>query len=253
LSMLENYGLTTYFASNLTKDISHVNENSIGVIQKVHFHLTNETILSNVMYDTVCKNVRFLQSKSIEVDLRCNIDNLDFDYSQYFEIAKSLSIYRLVIALTFPSDDETNTYIKSDSFQSYSDLLMEIIQCAQKQQIKITFAKPIPPCIFPDNYQDSFLNNDELFPICSCFQDNYSFNMCITPDLKMAPCMGLTKYRKEFLFEYTWNDITKYCEKHIKPLLNKQLFTHCDSCFLFDRKLCQGSCLSHKIESNDGL
>jgi hypothetical protein len=49
-----------------------------------------------------------------------------------------------------------------------------------------------------------------------------------------------------------WKDLSEYCTAEIMPLLDKPLFEHCPDCFLYERRICQGACLSHKnIESKE--
>ena len=240
LSLIDKYDFTTYFASNLSVDISSFGHFNRQIIETIYVHITDAVLMDNIA---------FSKQQQIELVGRANIASKDTEIKKWFDFLQETGIMTLNVALTFPSADTENQYVDINSFAEYEDVIKELVNTAMAKHIRLSFAKPIPLCLFDRQMQHSLLANPDFHPLCNTHYHNYTHNVCIYPDMTIQPCLGISENKLVFNKELSMSKIEHFCADTIKPLLHKPLFPRCRDCFLYDRNLCQGSCLSYKIRS----
>jgi hypothetical protein len=159
---------------------------------------------------------------------------------------KKHHISALNIALTFPIKNADNRFVSHKDFSDFAPVIVDIIKKAAKDNISLSFAKPIPLCIFDDDIGRFLLARESFQPLCNVYEQQYTRNICINNNMQFNPCLGITSESLSFTPQTTWEDIELFCSKTIKPLLAKPLYEKCNDCFLFARKLCQGACSSYE-------
>ena len=246
LTLITRYGIKAYFASNFTIDCTSWQFFNSTVIDQIFIHLTDKTIDNTHLKNCMKKNIHHAKQQGIRLVYRTNISNKTPRIDEWFQIIKETDMYGLNIALTFPTQHSKNQFIDTALFDEYTDVIRKIMDEANKLKIELSFAKPIPLCIFDKKTQDNLLSRRNFHPICGVHYNNYTNNICISPEMTFHACLGVTNKSLKFKKDLSWKEIEVFCADTIRPLINKPLFDKCNSCFLFDRKLCQGSCLSYK-------
>ena len=249
LDLVAEYGLTTYFATNATIPLSRFKKQQLEVIDLLTMHIT-EHLWRNPEYMRIfCDNVEFAQQLGIDIIARCNITSPNLDVLPWFELIDRYQLKRMNIALSIPSSRHNNRFVSTNLFTDYVPVIRQCIDCCQERGINLSFAKPIPPCIFDEATAAWLLQYDNFAPMCNIHEDYGTRNVCLSPDLKFTPCLGVPAPSMDFNEQLTWNDLVSTMGNEVMGALQKPLFERCQGCFLFDRKLCQGTCLSYKYLS----
>ena len=246
LQLIENHGFKTYFASNFTFDCTSLENFNSNVIDQVFIHLTGQTFENQHLMDQLHKNVEYAKKAKIELMCRTNIANENPPVTAWFHFLEETKIQNLNIALTFPTPKADNQFIDIRSFEQYHSIIEQIINKATERRVGVTFAKPIPLCIFDGTMIRYLFALQKLRPLCNIYEENYTRNLCITLKKEFHACLGVTSSSLKFRENMEWSEVENFCANVIRPLLSKPLWTKCNDCFLFDRKLCQGACLSYK-------
>lgn len=246
LDLVAEFGMTTYFATNATIPLLNFNKQQIGVIDLLTMHMTR-SLWENLEYMRIfCENIELAQQQGIDIIARCNITCPDVDVTSWFELIDRYQLRRMNIALTIPSLLHNNNFVSTKLFTDYIPVIRQCIEHCQERRIDLSFAKPIPPCIFDEETAEWLLHYDNFAPMCNIHEDKGTRNICLSPDLKFTPCLGVPTPTMDFNEQLNWDDLTDTMGKEINGSLQKPLFERCHGCFLFDRKLCQGTCLSYK-------
>lgn len=246
LFILKKYGYRTYFASNFTIDNALADHFTKDVISKIFIHLTDYTLENPLLKDILFSNIAHSKQQGIDLTIRTNITNKNPPMDEWFDIMKATNIPYLNVALTFPAKNANNRFIDAESFIEYAPIIKQLIQRAGENGVFLSFAKPIPLCIFDKDTQHFLLSDRRFHPICGIHYEKCTYNVCITPEMNMHPCLGLTGSSLRFDKKMSWGDVNEFCFNTIDTLLSQPLFPGCKACFLYDRKLCQGGCLSYK-------
>lgn len=246
LNLIERYGMTTYFATNFTIDISPLNHFSKNTIKGLYVHLTTEIFRNEQLMKILVNNIHITKQRGIELVGRGNITHDLNDIDQWLYFLHDMGIKRLHVALTIPSSFSTNEYIAPTEFAAYIPIITDLLVKASKQQIAIGFAKPIPICLFPKKTASLLMRTGYDIMNCDIYKDNYMHNVCISPSLVFTPCLGLNSPKIHFSPTLTWDAIADKYAQYVSTLLNTSTYDKCKSCFLWDRRLCQGVCLSYK-------
>lgn len=237
-------GIKIYFASNMTWEVSDDCFNG-DVISKIYAHITKTTLDNQKLKEIFFKNVSSAKKKGIEVLLRVNIYDGNKDAKRWIDIAKELNINKLNIALTFPTKERNNNFVDIGDISAYSDTLINFYELAKNENITLDIAKPLPLCCFDDDIARILLKECPGSTYCSIFENDCTYNVTITNDGYFNQCLGLTKKKMPFSKTMSWDEVVEFCSD-VKELINKPLMNKCSGCYLFDAKICQGSCLSYK-------
>lgn len=247
LQLIYKYGFKTYFASNFTIDCTLLENFNTNVIEKIYIHLTNHSLENPYLKNQLFKNIEYAKKAKIALACRTNIANENPPIAAWFQFLQETNIQTLNIALTFPTLKANNQFVDIYSFGKYRSVIVQIINKAKEQNIDLSFAKPVPMCIFDEAMSHYLLTVKNFQPLCNVSEQNCTRNFCITPQKEVHACLGVTSRSLKFRENMKWTEIENFCTNIIQPLLSKPLWTKCNDCFLFDRKLCQGACLSYKI------
>ena len=245
LSLIAKYGLKSYFAGNFTIDCTRMQHFNKETIDRVFVHLTDKVIENQTWRKNLYQNIRHAQRIGILLTGRANISDKKPKINEWLQIITETGLQALNIALTFPTPQADNQFVDIQLFDEYAEIIEKIIDEAARLDVALSFAKPIPPCIFKKRtYQR--MSVDNYYPLCGIHGHRYTRNLCITPEKEFHPCMGLASTDLKFSPDMAWQEIENRCRQVVKPLLERPLFEKCGSCFLYNRKLCQGACLSYK-------
>lgn len=247
MDLVREKKMTTYFASNCTVPLTIFNDSQLESIDLITFHLT-AALWSNAEYMRIfCDNIELAQKKGIEIIARANIYKKDMDVDRWFAILDKYNIRRFNIALTIPSGHHDNEFVDIRWFSDYVELIKEIISKCTERGIELSFAKPIPPCVFDSMTACEILKYTGFQPYCNISEDGYTRNVALSPSMTLTPCLGMPAPEIQFSEELSWEDLSICHGGKVKEMLHKPLLPKCVDCFLFKRRICQGACLSYKM------
>ena len=247
-------GMKVYFATNLTVPLPASVMEQEGVIDQLHVHLTDAVFADERLMATFMDNLRLCREKKISVLLRGNIcagNELPL-YDEWIRIAKAHAIHTLNVAFTIPSHTGSNRYVPFETLRSLIPHLQYLWDQSQAQQIRLAVAKPLPLCLLPEDLAASILRTNLTATFCTIGEDGGLHNLSLSTDLRFSPCLGVDEPSVAFEETLTWDDLRAVFSPSVGAMLAQPLFAHCQNCFLYSRRLCQGACLSFKQESRKG-
>lgn len=246
LDLVQDYGMYTYFASNCTYPLSRFTERQAACIKSLTFHIT-EALWKNKEYMRVfCENINWARQRGINIIARFNIVKPNTDFTKCFELIEKQDLKCVNIALTIPDRSQDNTFVGASHFSDFADDLQRVIGFCKERKISLSFAKPVPPCAFPEDEALQMLAYDNFLPFCNVHEDGGTRNVCISPAKYITPCLGISAPKVLFSEKMTWDTLYKQMGAEVHCALRQPLFEKCNHCFLYHRHLCQGACLSYK-------
>lgn len=251
LAAVRESGMTTYFASNFTIDCSGLADFRPEVVRAVYLHLTDESLQNPRLRGAMMRNIELAKERKIELVARANITSTDSkSFEPWFEFLHQTGIPRLHVALTIPSLKATNAYVDLSRFEAYVPLIEGLVARADAERIALGFAKPLPLCLFSTGVAERLLQEGYGASLCNIYEDDYMHNICLSPEMNFAPCLGLSAPKIAFDEELSWGQIGEKFRPEVEHLLQAPLREVCADCYLYARRLCQGACLSYKSAKN---
>ena len=244
--LVADYGMRTYMASNCTMPLSRLTPKQLGTIDVLTCHMTESLWKRQEYMKTFCENLQLAQQMGIKIIARANIVSPNEETEPWFELVERYGLDTFYISTPIPSGAHDNLYIDPATFVSYVPVIKRCIGRCRERHINIGFAKPIPLCIFDRETASWLMQSDRFLPLCNNHEDGGTRNACISPDMHIEPCPGVPRPRIPFSESITWKDLETQLGAEIHRALQKPLFERCSRCFLSQRRICQGACLSYK-------
>jgi MoaA/NifB/PqqE/SkfB family radical SAM enzyme len=238
--------LKTYFATNLLGPERVISRLRPETVHSLIVHVAPRPTYRGKQWTTLLANMKRVRDQGVRQGLRVNMFKKDCDFSHVFAVAREVGHKEVQFALTFPSARGDNEFIPLDRFQEMIPAVIELQQACAGEGLRFLFSKPLPLCLFPEDQREEMVQHPEYSPSCSVFEDNCSHNACISPRENVSPCLGLLDVIRPWSSFGDWEEMSAFCRAEVLPLLDRPLFDYCPECFLFERRLCQGACLSHK-------
>lgn len=252
MRLVEEYGMTTYLASNCTAPMRGLPGFNKDTLKRLYVHFTRESLADNAMRRTVDDNICFCKEQEIEMAARINLTSPDVDTAlSWVDLTREKGIKRLNIALTIPSRFAANRYTDPSDFERYVPVITRMFDYARQSGIALGIAKPIPLCLFPEDTALEMLRADSCTALCGIHQSGYMNNLSLSTDMAFSPCLGLTDVRVPFDEAPDWATLARRFAPGVQRLLNRDASERCAGCFLKNRGLCQGYCLSYKYSAKD--
>ena len=251
---VEKRGMKMYFATNMSVPLPKVMLHSTTCIEQLHVHITNEIFHNEHLLSTFLNNLRLCRENGIDIILRGNIfsDDTEEHYNDWFKIAKEYNINALNVAFTIPSHTGSNSFVHIEAIQTMIPRLKYILEQGRAYGIRVSLAKPLPLCIFPEEMAMDILRHDTTATFCNVNEDGGMHNLSLSTDLRFSPCLGVDEPSVPFADDLEWDTLRNIIGPVVNKLQSRPLLDRCNSCFLYQRRLCQGSCLSYKQASRKG-
>ena len=249
--LVREHGMHTYFASNCTIPLTRFSKQQLECIDLITFHMTEHLWHAPEHMRIFCENIETARQHHIDIIARGNIVTPDQDITSWLDIIDRYQIKRMNIALTIPSGSHNNKYIDTRLFSDFREIIMRCVNACRDRQINLSFAKPIPPCVFDEETARWLLQFNNFMPLCNVHEDDCTRNICLSPDLLFTPCLGVHQPQVAFSEQLTWEQLQQDLGNEVNRALRKPLFERCEHCFLYNRHLCQGACLSYKYLTSE--
>ncbi len=247
-------GLKMYFATNLSVPLPEAMLSSSHVIGQLHVHLTDELFRSPSLLSTFLRNLQQCRDHGIDIILRGNVygGETQQPYDEWFRIAKDYGLEALNVALTIPSHTGSNRFVSFEAMQALTPQLRYIWEQGREHDIRVSIAKPLPLCLFPEEMALDLLRHDYNATYCNVGEDSGMHNLSLSTDLRFSPCLGVDEPSVPFADDLSWEALRSVFSPAVRALQSQPLFERCQGCFLYHRRLCQGACLSYKQASRNG-
>ncbi|MBP3228709.1 MAG: radical SAM protein [Bacteroidaceae bacterium] len=247
LRLVREHGMTTYLATNFTRDIANLDGFDSTLVRQVYIHLTAETLADARLADIVSRNIATGKARRIEMTGRLNLTGANTDdvlrLTRFFADA---GLKRVHFALTIPSERVSNNYTDPAAFARFVPEVERAMDFAEACGLTVGIAKPMPPCLFPKHRQAKLLSQTCAATMCNIHEDGGMKNVCLSPDLLFSPCLGVSHPSVAFRDDLTWNELSAVFAPRVQRLLGAPPMARCAQCYLWARRLCQGYCLSYK-------
>ena len=252
---VEQRGMKMYFATNLSVPLpAAMLKSGTGTIGQLHVHLTDELFQDTRLMSVFLSNMRLCREHGIDIILRGNISGDDVEHhdEEWFRIAKEFGLEALNVALTIPSHTGSNRFVRFETIQPMIPRLRAIWERGRQSDIRVSIAKPLPLCLFPEEMALDLLRHDYNATYCNVGEDGGMHNLSLSTDLRFSPCLGVDEPSVPFADDLEWDALRAVFSHTVRGLQSQPLFERCHDCFLYHRRLCQGSCLSYKQSSRNG-
>lgn len=252
LTLVREYGLTTYLATNFTVDVSRVKGFTQDIVRRLYVHFTRESLANPRLLEIIDRNIELCKERRIDMSARVNITSTnEAEALRWIDLTAEKGIKRLNIALTIPSRFQANSFTDPSGFEEYIPLICRMIEYAQSKNVALGIAKPLPLCLFPEEVAAHLLRADANMALCGIHQSAYMNNLSLSTDMNFSPCLGLSDVRVPFDMSLSWSDLEARFAPGVERLLRREVFAQCRDCFLNARGLCQGFCLSYKYRPDE--
>jgi len=246
LKALAEKKLRTYFATNLLGPDKVIRALLPEIVDSLIVHVAPRETYQGGQWERLLKNLKQVRDQGVQAGLRINMFKPGCNFEHVFFASQATGFREFQLALTFPNPTRDNIFIPFSEFRKMIPDVLKLKQECETQGIKLIFSKPIPLCLFPEADRLAMLASPNYPPACSVFEDNCTYNACLSPSENVSPCLGLLDHTRPWSSSQNWDELAGFCRERIMPLLDAPLFEHCPDCFLFERRLCQGACLAHK-------
>jgi radical SAM protein with 4Fe4S-binding SPASM domain len=225
----EKYSLNTNFEINyvkpfVKKHFKKIFERNLTELSKNNFdfRLRYNVTFNNVPVDEIINNL-----------LKSDVDELDICVAN--------------------SGYSNNEFIPVNRIEQISSYIVEITKACLKNKIKVFLARPLPLCAFSASQRKFLIKNICLRGICFLCNKrviHYYTVLTVNPDLSIFPCPNLFIKGPNVLLFKNMQEIIRYYYKKINVLRKKPIMRKCLLCNDYLRDMCQGGCLSYKVNNN---
>ena len=248
-------GMNMYFATNLTMRLPDAMlDRASSPIRQLHVHLTDELFHDKHLMSMFLNNLRLCRENGTDIILRGNISGNDDEnhYDEWFNIAKDFDINALNVAFAIPSHTGSNSFVRFEAIREMVPRLRRILEQGNENNIRISIAKPIPLCMFPEDMALDVLRHNHNATYCNVSEDGGMHNLSLSTDLRFSPCLGVDEPSVPFADDLDWDGLRGVFSHSVGELQSQPLLERCNDCFLYSRRLCQGACLSYKQVGRNG-
>lgn len=250
---VEKHAMKMYFATNLSVPLPETMLKASKSIGQLHVHITDELFHDKSLMSVFRNNLFLCRENGIDIILRGNIfGDTENHCDEWLSIAKEYGISSLNVAFAMPSHTGSNSFVHVDEIQSMTPILKYLWERGRENNIQISLAKPLPLCVLPEDLALDILRHNNNATYCNVSEDGGMHNLSLSTDLRFSPCLGVDEPSVPFNEDIEWNSLREVFSRAINALQSQPLLKRCGDCFLYHRRLCQGTCLSYKQDSRNG-
>lgn len=244
-----------YFPTNLSVRMPDaMTEECNKSIGQLYVHLTGELFSNKRLMSIFRDNLDKCRESGIEMILRGNIfgEGEENHYDEWFDIADEFGINALNVAFAIPSHTGSNSFVHVETIRSMIPYLKRILERGQADNVRVSIAKPLPLCVFPEDMALDILRHNHNATFCNVGEDGGMHNLSLSTDLRFSPCLGVDEPGVPFADGLSWDTLSGSFGPVVRGLQSRPLLERCSGCFLYARRMCQGACLSYKQEIRNG-
>ena len=227
-------------ASNLVASEEAIDAIHPDVVDCVMAHVRSPVVArekSKIFRD----NAMRVRRAEVEVVPRYNL--VDEDWGFLLEFARSLEVDRIAFApIVTPHERPISGHNK---WVEDAHLACRFIRYLRDNGFRPVLSRPLPFCCVEEATERP--SWDVFAGTCKAYQDGFTFNVLVHPDMKVTLCDADHEINRPVLEEFTsWEDLQNYVSPRMRAWLKKPLWPRCSRCYYRTRALCQGACLAAK-------
>jgi hypothetical protein len=232
-------GLRVYMASNLVASGEAVAAIGPDVVDCVAAHVRSPSV-AGAQAEVFKANALRIQQAGVEVLLRYNL--ADEDWSFLRDLAGLLQVDRVSFAPVVPHYE--SVVPEREKWLADVRLACRFTEYLASHGLRPVLAKPLPLCCVEEM---GLLRWDVFDGVCTAYRDDFTFNVLVHPDRRIALCDADHESDRPLLDEFaSWDDLQRYVGPRVRAWMRRPLWPECSQCYYGARALCQGACLAAK-------
>lgn len=198
-------------------------------------------------HSQIMTNIEYLRNLGFDLTIGYNIYKESFNYKEIFEICDYLEIYKIRWSIAYPGIEKNTQFIHPTRYNAIRNRVYQFIVDAHERNFELTIDCQLPLCFFTEAQIPKilFLYPQFLEKLGKCFPA-----IDIGVDLKVWRCFVLHDDVKGNLKDF--NNIKEIYQFFKIKTDNFFFYTespeYCTNCEYWERKLCQGGCLSFNMD-----
>ena len=247
LAELRGRNLTTSFSPNGCVPRTRFECLSNELVEAVTFHILDDEEYAAGEGELLEENIRCARDKGIVLIFRYVLSRAGKrPWPRLFDLAARYRPAMLTFSPVFPGPyrREMSREVRA-MFQAREDILL-LARTAAGMRIRPVIAKPIPLCMFT---REEFLELAGIaaLNVCDIYQNGYTNNSVVNPDLSLYPCMALPLTGAHLNSTPSLDCFGGCSRRAVEPLQRMAMLEECPACQLHRMRLCQPACLSFAL------
>jgi MoaA/NifB/PqqE/SkfB family radical SAM enzyme len=212
-------------------------------------NINNPNTYRDYSYALVHANIKKIHNKKRTIVLRYNMYKDNYDFANIIRIAKEINGCIRFSATNNPIGCEGRPKKNINFREMYpKDKIMDFLDTCNREKVSAFFARPVPKCIFNQQEIKKYKNNAIKFKCYVGKDGDYAARLIINPDLSVMGCYGVPIKGPLLTSFKGTRELSDYYKGHFIRLRKTPLVQECLGCKDFLNDICQGGCLSEKIE-----
>ncbi len=200
-------------------------------------------------YDLVYANIKKIHNQKRTIVLRYNLYKENYDSANVVKVAKEINGCIRFSVINNPIGCGGRSEKNKNFREMYPrDKIMGFLDTCNRQKVSVFFARPIPKCIFNQEEIKRYKKNAIKFKCYVGKGGDYTARLIVNPDLSVMGCYGVPIKGPEITSFKDIKELSEYYKGHYVRLRKTPLTQECINCQDFSNDICQGGCLSEKIE-----
>jgi len=215
----------------------------------VQANINNPDTYRDFSYGLVYANIKKIFNEKCIIVLRYNMHKDNYDYANIVKIAKEINTCIRFSVINNPIGCEAG-YKKIKNFREMypKDKIMDFLDTCNREKVSIFFARPIPKCIFNQEEIKKYKKNAIKFKCYIGKDGDYAARSIVNPDLSVMGCYGVPIKGPVLTSFKSTRELSDYYKGHYIRLRKTPLMPECINCQDFLNDICQGGCLTEKLE-----
>jgi len=203
----------------------------------------------NYSYNLVYDNIKKIHNGKRIIVLRYNMYKENYDFGNILKLAKEINACIRFSVTNSPIGCEGSPKKNKDFREMYpKDRIMDFLDTCNREKVSVFFARPVPKCIFNQEEIEKYRKNAIKFKCYIGKGGDYSARSIVNPDLSVLGCYGVPIKGPQLTSFKSIRELSDYYKGHFIRLRKIPLKQECLDCKDFLHDICQGGCLSEKIE-----
>lgn len=248
---LRDRGLNTYFATNGLFSDEVLDALSATYVDSLIVHVRDKTDsdLPPHYGERLETNLEGLRQRGIPFSFRYNLYRPGQPFEEVLDLAAASGAGEFHFAVAIRGKQGSNAFVEHQDLGPFMADVLQVVDGCESREVRPRLSKPIPPCLLDEAVAFDLMQREILPALCCIFADGFGQNATVGLDLQVSPCFASDRAVGRLGDFANWAHMGAALRPVILPLLQRPTFERCASCYLYDRGLCQGVCITSKEPS----
>jgi MoaA/NifB/PqqE/SkfB family radical SAM enzyme len=215
----------------------------------IQANINNPDTYKDHSYDLVYDNIKKIHYAKRNIVLRYNLYKDNYDFTNIVKIAKEINAC-IRFSVTNSSIGCEGRAERNKNFKVMypKDKINDFLGICNKNGVSVFFARPVPKCIFNQQEIEKYKKNAIKFKCYVGRYGDYTARLNVNPDLSVMGCYGVTIKGPALTSFKNIKQVSDYYKGHYVRLRKTPLVQKCIKCPELLNDVCQGGCLTEKME-----